>query len=303
MSAVAIVGTGRMGGAMVTRLVGAGYQVAGYNRTRSRAEEALIRADRRSGRLDGSVTDRVYDTPREAAASAGVVIVSLADDAALDATYRGADGLAAGLRPGAVVVETSTVRPDTIRALAPLVESAGATLLDAPVSGSVPVVERGELTFMVGGDPAALDRVRPVLDVLSARVFHMGGQGSGATMKLVVNSVICALNHGLSEALVLAEKAGLARETVYDVFATSAVAAPFVHYKRSAFEHPEDTPVAFRLDLLAKDGALIAELADRAGARMDQLTASREVINEALKAGYGDRDLSALADFLRDQRA
>jgi 3-hydroxyisobutyrate dehydrogenase-like beta-hydroxyacid dehydrogenase len=283
MSAVAVVGTGRMGAAMVTRLREAGYEVAAWNRTRSRAE---------------AVCDRVVDTPREAA-SADIVLVSLADDAALDAAYRGPDGLAAGLRPDTVVVETSTVRPDTIRALAPLVESAGATLLDAPVSGSVPVVERGELTFMVGGDVGALDRVHPVLDVLAARVFHMGGQGSGATMKLVVNSVICALNHGLSEALVLAEKAGLARETVYDVFATSAVAAPFVHYKRSAFEHPEDTPVAFRLDLLAKDGALIAELADRVGARMDQLTASREVINEALKAGYGDRDLSALADFLR----
>jgi 3-hydroxyisobutyrate dehydrogenase-like beta-hydroxyacid dehydrogenase len=287
MSVVAVVGTGRMGAAMVTRLRGAGRDVVAYNRTRARAEE---------------VAARVVDTPREAAASADIVLVSLADDEALEATYRGPDGLAAGLRPGAVVVDTSTVRPDTVRALAPLVESAGATLLDAPVSGSVPVVERGELTFMVGGDPTALDRVRPVLDVLSARVFHMGGQGSGATMKLVVNSVICALNHALSEALVLAEKAGLARETVYDVFATSAVAAPFVHYKRSAFEHPEDTPVAFRLDLLAKDGALIAELADRAGARMDQLTASREVINEALKAGYGDRDLSALAAFLRDQR-
>jgi 3-hydroxyisobutyrate dehydrogenase-like beta-hydroxyacid dehydrogenase len=283
MSAVAVVGTGRMGAAMVTRLREAGYEVAAWNRTRSRAE---------------AVCDRVVDTPREAA-SADIVLVSLADDAALDAAYRGPGGLAAGLRPDTVVVETSTVRPDTIRALAPLVESAGATLLDAPVSGSVPVVERGELTFMVGGDGGALDRVHPVLDVLAARVFHMGGQGSGATMKLVVNSVICALNHGLSEALVLAEKAGLARETVYDVFATSAVAAPFVHYKRSAFEHPEDTPVAFRLDLLAKDGALIAELADRVGARMDQLTASREVINEALKAGYGDRDLSALADFLR----
>lgn len=285
MSTVAVVGTGRMGAAMVTRLRSAGHEVVAYNRTRSRAV---------------AVADRVVDTPREAAASADVVLVSLADDAALEAVYHGPDGLAAGVRPGAVVVETSTVRPDTIRALAPIVEAAGATLLDAPVSGSVPVVERGELTFMVGGEAAALDRVRPVLDVLSARVFHMGAQGSGATMKLVVNSVIGALNQALSEALVLAEKAGLARETVYDVFATSAVAAPFVHYKRSAFEHPEDTPVAFRLDLLAKDGALIAELAGRVGARMDQLAATREVIHEALKAGYGDRDLSAVADFLRE---
>jgi 3-hydroxyisobutyrate dehydrogenase len=281
---VAVVGTGRMGAAMVGRLTGAGHRVVAYNRSRARAERLEVEVAR---------------TPREAAAGAEVVVVSLADDQAVDAVYRGADGLAAGLSDGTVVLETSTVHPDTVRALEPLVAERGATLLDAPLSGSVPVVERGELTVMVGGDADVLTRVRPVLDALAARVFHLGELGNGAAMKLAVNAVVHGLNQALCEGLVLAEKAGLPRHAAYDVLAASAVAAPFVHYKRAAFEHPDDTPVAFMLDLVAKDLALIDKLATGVGARMDQLAANRAVVGEALKAGYGPRDMSAIADLFR----
>ena len=170
-----------------------------------------------------------------------------------------------GLRPGAVVVETSTVSPETVRALAAPVRDAGATLLDGPVSGSVPVVERGELTVLAGGDAAALDTARPVLGTFASTVLHLGPLGAGATMKLVVNGVVHALNQAVSEALVLAEKAGVDRRAAYEVFTASAVAAPYVHYKRAAFEDPDGTPVAFRLDLVAKDLALLAELAASRG--------------------------------------
>jgi 3-hydroxyisobutyrate dehydrogenase-like beta-hydroxyacid dehydrogenase len=284
MTAVAVIGTGRMGAAMVHRLTGAGHRVVAYNRTRERAERLGV---------------DVAGTPRAAAAGAEAIVVSLADDAAVTAVYRGAEGLVAGLSEGAVVLETSTVHPDTVRALGPFVAARGATLLDAPVSGSVPVVERGQLTVMVGGDEAALDRVRPLLHALAERVFHLGEQGFGASMKLVVNSVVHALNQALCEALVLAEKAGLPRHAAYEVLAASAVAAPFVQYKRAAFEHPETTPVAFMLDLVAKDLALIDDLAGCVGARMDQLAADRAVVEAALKAGYGTRDLSAIAEYLR----
>ena len=281
---VAVVGTGRMGAAMVGRLTGAGHQVVAYNRSRARAEKLGV---------------AVADTPREAVAGVDAIVVSLADDAAVGSVYGAADGLVAGLSEGAVVLETSTVHPDTVRALAPLVTRRGATLLDTPVSGSVSVVERGELTVMAGGDAAALERVRPVLDAFAARVFHLGALGNGAVMKLVVNSVVHALNQALSEALVLAEKAGLPREAAYEVLAASAVVATFVQYKRAAFEHPDDTPVAFMLDLVAKDLALIDDLAGGVGARMDQLAANRAVVAAAIEAGYGTRDLSAIAEYLR----
>jgi len=288
IQSVAVVGTGRMGGAMVARLRGAGHPVVVFNRTTERADDVAA--------LTGAT---VAATPREAAEAADVVIVSLADDAAVTAAYAGSDGLVAGLRPGAVVLESSTVAPHTVRALGSDVAARGATLLDAPVSGSVPVVQRGELTFMVGGDPDALDRVRPVLAPLAAEVFHVGAPGTGAAMKLAVNAVVLGLNQALSESLVLAERAGIDRADAYKVFAASAVAAPYVRYKREAFERPDDTPVAFMIDLVAKDLTLIAALAAETGARMDQAAANLRLAQEAVDAGYGTRDISAVAAYLR----
>jgi 3-hydroxyisobutyrate dehydrogenase-like beta-hydroxyacid dehydrogenase len=285
---LAVIGTGRMGAAMVGSLRRAGEAVTVYNRTPSRAVEAASSA--------GAV---VADTPGEAASAARTVIVSLADDAAVQSVYSGQTGLISGLRPGTVVIETSTVSPSAVRKLAPAVEAAGAQLLDAPVSGSVPLVERGELTFMVGGPAEALDRVRPVLVILGKRVFHLGGHGAGATMKLAVNAALHGLNQALAEALVLAEKAGIDRSAAYEVFASSALAAPFVHYKRAAYEHPGEQPAAFTLGLVAKDLALATDLAATTGARMPQLATNRHVVAAALEAGLADADMSAIATLLR----
>ena len=288
---VAVVGTGRMGAAMVGRLAGAGHQVVVQNRTRARADVVAERYGL-----------RVVDLPREAAAGADVVVVSLADDAAVRGAYGGPDGIVAGLDPGAVVADTSTVDPATVQALAPDVEGAGAALVDTPVSGSVSTVESGELLVMVGGDGGALDRARPVLDAFARRILHLGPLGTGATMKLAVNSVVHALNEALAEALVLAEKAGVDRSAAYEVFVSSAVAAPFVLYKRAAYENPGEAPVAFALDLVAKDLDLVADLAARVGADMPQLAANRGVVERARRAGLGSSDLSALAEVLRGLR-
>jgi 3-hydroxyisobutyrate dehydrogenase/2-hydroxy-3-oxopropionate reductase len=241
----------------------------------------------------------VADTAGDAAASAEICLVSLADDAAVMATYLADDGLIAGVQPGAVVCDLSTVAPATIRGLTPLVARKGATLIDTPVSGSVSVVESGTLTLMVGGDQAALERARPVLDSFAKSIFHLGDVGAGATMKLVVNSLVHSLNVAVSEALVLAEKAGLDRQAVYDVFESSAGGAPYVKYKRAAFLQPGEVPVAFSLALVAKDLELIHDLAQQVGARMDQAEASRQLVAEALDAHMGDRDISEVAEFLR----
>ncbi|MPZ26570.1 MAG: NAD-binding protein [Micromonosporaceae bacterium] len=288
MATVAVVGTGRMGAAMAVRLAGAGHELVLFNRTRSRADE-----------LAGQTGARVAGTAAEAAGGAELVLVSLADDAAVSETYHGPDGLAAGLGPGVVVLESSTIAPATVRALAPLVGERGAALLDTPVSGSVPVVQRGELTVLAGGDAAALARARPALDSFARHVFHLGPLGAGATMKLAVNSVVYAINQAVSEALVLAEKAGVDRAAAYQVFAGSVAGAPFLDYKRDAFLEPATTPVAFTLALVAKDLELIGELASQVGARMDLAGAGRALVAEAVAAGYGDRDLSALAVLLR----
>jgi 3-hydroxyisobutyrate dehydrogenase/2-hydroxy-3-oxopropionate reductase len=286
---VAVVGTGRMGAAMAGRLAAAGHLVTVHNRTRAKAEG--LRATHRVV---------VAASAREAARGVDVVVVSLADDAAVQAAYGGEDGLVSGLRPGQVVADTSTVDPQTLRALAPSVEAMGASLLDTPVSGSVSTVEAGTLLVMAGGEPKALERARPALEAFAGRIVHLGPLGAGSTMKLAVNAMVHAMNAALSEALVLAERSGIDRELAYDVVGASAVAAPFVAYKRDAFLHPETALVAFALDLVAKDLDLAAALADRVGAPVTQLAANRALVARAIEAGFGGSDLSALAVHLRE---
>ena len=285
---VAVVGAGRMGGAMAGTLRRAGLEVVVFNRTRAKAEAV---AEATGAALAA--------TAREAAAGAQVVLSSLADDAAVGAAYTGLDGIVAGLQPGTVVCESSTIDPGTVRRLRPLVEDRGASLLDTPVSGSVSTVEAGQLTIMAGGDPAVLERARPALDPLAKQIFHVGELGTGAVMKLAVNSILHGLNLAVAEALVLAERAGVERAVAYEVFAASAIAAPFVHYKREAFEHPGQPPVAFSIDLVGKDLDLILALAAQAGASMEQAATNHRVVQAAVAAGLGDHDLSELATYLR----
>jgi 3-hydroxyisobutyrate dehydrogenase len=287
---VTVLGTGRMGAAMVAALRRAGLDVMVWNRTSSKAEEVA-----------GVTGAKTAGTPAEAAAEADVVVSSLADDEAVLETYAGDRGAASGLRAGAVACEMSTIMPNTVRELRPLIEGRDAALVDAPVSGSVAFAEAGELTLMVGGEDAALESARPVLETLSAKLFHVGGLGAGATMKLAVNTLVHGLNVALSEALVLAEKAGVDRHTAYDVFAAGAGGAPFVHYKRAAFESPDETPVAFAVDLMIKDLDLILALADESGVMMDQARANRSLAGKAAEVGLGKKDMSAIAVFLRER--
>ncbi|MEX2446320.1 MAG: NAD(P)-dependent oxidoreductase, partial [Dehalococcoidia bacterium] len=211
MAAVSIVGLGRMGRAIAIRLHEQGHEVVLHNRTARRAQE-----------LAEELGARVAASPREAAAAAPVVMVSVSDDDALRALCQGDDGLLAGLDADTTLIETSTVSPATMHWLAEQAAPSGARVLDAPVSGSVPSVQRGELVFLVGGDTDALDAVRPVLDSLSRETLHLGEVGAGAATKLTVNAVVHALNVSLSEALVLTERAGVPREAAYDAIAASA---------------------------------------------------------------------------------
>jgi 3-hydroxyisobutyrate dehydrogenase-like beta-hydroxyacid dehydrogenase len=288
---IAVVGTGRMGAAMAGQLSSAGADLVLWNRSRERAE-----------RLASSLSARVVGDARDAAADSEVVVVSLADDAAARFAYENDAGLIAGVHDGLVVLDTSTVDPETTRALAPPVAERGGTLLDAPLSGSVATAQQGTLTFMVGGPAEALGRVGDVLDVLGAATFHMGETGTGATTKLIVNSVLLGLNQALAEGLVLAEQAGVDPERAYDVLAAGAVGAPFVHYKRDAFLRPDETAVAFSLSLVAKDLALATELAQRVGVEAHQLQVNLQRAEQAVARGHGDRDLASIARVLRNPR-
>lgn len=292
MTTVAVVGTGRMGSAMARSIARAGFDLVLHNRTADRASLLAV----------GLGCD-VAATPREAAALADVTITMLADDAAVRAVYEGPDGLLAGVRPGTVLVDMSTVRPDTITAFEVAARAAGAGILDAPVSGSVHLADAGALTLMVGGQAEDLERARPVLEAVSKTIFHLGTLGSGAAMKLAVNTVIFGLNGALAEGLVLAEAAGIDRGLAYDVIAAGAAGAPFVGYKRAAYVEPESTPVAFSLDLTAKDLGLIADYAESLGVEMPQAAANRALVREASTGGRGGNDFAGVAAELRTRQA
>ena len=288
MSTVAFLGLGRMGLPMAANLVKAGHELRVWNRTASKA--AGFAEDHQA---------TAAATPREAASGADFVITMLADDDALLEAHRGPDGIIAGVRDGAVAIDMSTVSPETVVALRDEVVAAGAHLVDAPVSGSTAAATAATLTIMAAGDESAVDRARPVLAAMGGPVVFMGESGRGAIMKLAVNSIVHSLNGAVSEALVLAERSGIPRTQAYEVFLNSAIAAPFVQYRQAAYERPDETPVAFRLALAAKDLRLALEAAERADTPMPQATTNRRLLEEAAAAGYADLDESGLAEFFR----
>ena len=247
---VAVVGTGRMGSSMARAIAAGGAELTLYNRTPDRARP-----------LAAELGADLAASAAEAAAGADVAITMLADGDAVRATWDGPDGLVAGAHPGGVLVDSSTVPPDTLAPFEAAVHERGSGILDAPVSGSTALAASGQLTIMAGGSAEDLERARPALELVSKAITHVGPLGSGAALKLAVNALIFATNNSVAEALVLAERAGIDRATAYEVFASSAAGSPFVGYKRDAFVDPDGTPVAFSIDLALKDLRLIIGLA------------------------------------------
>jgi len=285
---VGVAGLGRMGRPMAGNLAAAGLLVGIHNRTSEVGK-----------RVADELEVASYPTPAELASVADVIVTSVADAGAVRDLYAGEAGFVETMRPGALAVEMSTVGPDAVEWLHRLLEARHCSVVDAPVSGSVSLAEKGELTIMAGGADDAVERAMPALLAIGAKVFHLGPVGSGATMKLAVNNIIYALNQSVAESLVLAEKAGIDRLRAYEVFAESAIAAPFVHYRRELFERPGEGPVAMRLTLEEKDLELILELAAGLDARLPQAKVNAAVAREAALAGFGDDDISAVAEYLR----
>ena len=290
MTRVAVLGTGRMGSAMARALARAGDEVVLYNRTPARCEPLATE-------LGATMTT----SAAAAVASAEIAISMVSDEAAIENLYRGHDGVLDGVHGNLVVADMSTVPPRSILGLERDVRAAGGGIIDAPVSGSVTTATAGQLTIMVGGTADDLERARPTLEHLAKTVVHIGPLGSAAAMKLAVNAVIFGLSNAVSEALVLAERAGIDRSVAYDVLANSAVGAPFVGYKRAAFVDPEATPTAFSLALAAKDLGLITELADELGVPVAQARTNLRLIQEAAGDGSGDDDFAAVAVHLRER--
>jgi 3-hydroxyisobutyrate dehydrogenase-like beta-hydroxyacid dehydrogenase len=288
VTTIAFLGLGRMGLPMATNLVSAGHVLTVWNRTPEKAERF---ATEHGSRAAGS--------PAEAVADCDVVVTMLADDGALLDAWTGKNGALETVRPGTLAIDMATVAPDTIAELGRRLREREVSLVDAPVSGSVPAATAATLMIMAAGDPAAVERATPVLSALGDRIVPLGRSGAGSSMKLAVNAIVHSLNQAVSEALVFAERAGIDRARAYEVFADSAVAAPFVRYKRDAYVRPGELPVGFSLELAAKDLRLALALAAEVGADLPQTRANLAVLDDAVAAGYGKADESAVAEHLR----
>jgi 3-hydroxyisobutyrate dehydrogenase-like beta-hydroxyacid dehydrogenase len=284
---VAFIGTGKMGLPMAGNVLRAGHDLTVFNRTTSRTDPL---------RDDGAT---VATSAAEAVRDAEVLVTMVADGAALDAQLEGDEGFLSEAPDGLVWLEMSTIGPTAARRFAARAADAGIQMLDAPVSGSVTVAEAGGLVAMVGGPAEALERARPVLEAMTKAHFHLGGAGAGAAMKLGVNVMIASQTVAISEALNLAEAAGIERADAYEVIAAGALASPFVDYKKAAFLDPDGTPPAFALDLMRKDLKLALEQGEAAGLPLLGAGAAAEAVTVAAGLEGGDQDLVRVADALR----
>ncbi len=285
MAALGFVGLGTMGGRMARRLLDAGHTVVGWNRT---SEKAKPLADR-GLRLAGS--------PRAVAQAADVVFSMVTDPAALRAVALGEDGIVAGLRPGAVYVDMSTVSPAATREVGERVRARGAAMLDAPVSGSISTLEQGQLAIMVGGDPAVLERVRPYLLAIGPTITHVGPLGLAVAMKLAINLGLGIQMVAFSEAVLLAEKAGIAREAAVDALLKSVAASPMLKY-RGPFVLKMPEAAWASAQLMEKDLRLALELGREAGVPLPTTALASALYTATRAAGLAAQDMAVVFDVL-----
>jgi 3-hydroxyisobutyrate dehydrogenase-like beta-hydroxyacid dehydrogenase len=286
MARLAFVGLGAMGSRLARRLLAAGHQVSGWNRTTAKARELVT----------AGLT--LAKSPREAAEGAEAVFTMVTDDAALRAVALGPDGVIAGLGSGAVLVEMSTVSPTVVRELEGPVTARGATLLDVPVSGSTITVEQGEASFMAGGDTAALERVRPWLLAMGTAVTHVGPLGLAKTMKVASNLGLAVQMLAFSEAVLLAEKAGIPRASAVEALLKSVIASPMVKY-RGPFVLGQMPPAAwFKVAMIQKDLQLALDQAQATGVPLPLTSVAQEWMTTARSSGLGEYDFAIVFDVL-----
>jgi 3-hydroxyisobutyrate dehydrogenase len=281
MANLGFVGLGLMGSRIARRLLDAGHQVSGYNRTRSKAE-TLIQA--------GMVWKQ---SPKEVAQAADIVFSIVTDTAALLSIAEGDDGVLAALSRGKIYVDMSTVSPKAIRLLSERAVAAGARMLESPVSGSLPAAESGTLILYVGGDAETLEQVRPILEQISQKIIHVGGNGQAIAMKIAINLNLPIQLVSLFEAVLLAERSGVSRAAALDALLNSVAASPAMKY-RAPFMLKMPDEVWFSVEMMKKDIQLALELGEETGVALNTARLVDELLDQAIALGWGRQDFAAL---------
>jgi 3-hydroxyisobutyrate dehydrogenase-like beta-hydroxyacid dehydrogenase len=274
-----------MGSRMVERLLIAGHQVTGYNRTRSKAER-LIAAGMKWA-----------DSPRAVAEAAEITFSMVANTQALEAVTAGPNGILAGLSSGKLYIDMSTVSPALSRSLAQRVRAKAAEMLDAPVSGSVTTLEEGKLSIMAAGSREAFDEALPILQAIGPKVTHVGANGLAVSMKIATNLSLAVQMLALSEGVLLAEKSGIAREIAVEVLLNSVIASPMVKY-RGPFVLQMPDEAWFDVNMMQKDLLLALELGRQLDVPLPTTAITNEMLTTARGMGLAEKDFAVLFQVL-----
>ena len=282
---VGFIGLGIMGSRMAANLQKAGHQLVVFNRSAEKAAPLI---------KEGA---RWAETPAAVAEQVEVLFTMLAHPDAVKEMALGADGFLDRLRPNTLWVDCSTVNPSFSRQMAEEARSRGIRFLDAPVTGTKGPAAKGELVFWVGGPEVDVQACRPLFDVMGRRVVHGGGYGMGTSLKMVVNVLLAEAMVAFSEGMALGQSLGISQATLFEVLLGGPVVAPFVANKRENIERGE-YEAEFPLRWIQKDLHLAAVTAYEQGVAMPMANIAKEIYQQAIGSGLGDRDFSAIYEFL-----
>jgi 3-hydroxyisobutyrate dehydrogenase-like beta-hydroxyacid dehydrogenase len=285
MATLGFVGLGVMGSEMVLRLLEKGHTLTGYNRTRSKAARLLDKGMKWAG------------SPREVAAASDFTFSMVTNSPALEMIVEGPDGILAGLAPGKVLIDMSTVSPEFSRSVAAKVRAKDADMVDAPVSGSVITLQEGKLSVMVGGRKDTFDRVKPLLLDIGPKVTYVGDNGLALVMKIAANLSLAVQMLAFSEGILLAEKSGISREVAVEVLTNSAIASPMVKY-RGPFVLKLPAEAWFNVNMMQKDMLLALDLGRALDVPMPTTAITNEFLTAARGMGLVQEDFAVLFDVL-----
>ena len=284
---IGFIGFGIMGSAMAANLAKAGYHLLVHNRTKDKVEPLLS-------------TNVVWKgDPAELAAEVDVVFTMLSTPEVVYDVACGENGFLAAMKPGSIWVDCSTVNPSFSQQMGQRCREHSVGFLDAPVSGSKIPAEKGELLFLVGGDADLVNGCAPYFNVMGKKYVHVGGNGMGSAMKMVINLLLGEAMFAFSEGMVLGESLGISQEMLFDVLLSSPAVAPLMALKRKKMETGDYSP-EFPLQWVQKDLHLASVSAYEQGVSLPGLNVIKEVFALAKRRGLAQSDLSAIYKFLRE---
>ncbi len=278
---IGFIGLGHMGALMAEAILKTGFPITIWNRTKSKTEELA-----RKGA-------KVADSPKEVASQSDVVITMVSDGTALKAVCLGVNGALAGAKSGDVLIDMSTVDPESSSEVAQVAGGKGVRMLRAPVSGSTVLASQGKLTIFASGDKQAYERCQPIFSTMGQKIFYVGSADEARYIKLVLNTMVGITSQMLAEAITFGEKAGVDWNTMLEVIGNSVLASPLVAYKLPPLSK-RDFKAVFTASMMAKDFDLALATGDKIGAPMPTVSLVRQFLGALKASNRGELDFSAL---------